>query len=54
MTNNDENDYGNLKFDSCDIFKRNDNFLEVKDASDANGFKIPTEITAGLDASPRH
>ena len=43
-----------FKFDFCSIFQRSKTFFEVEDASDANRFKIPTQITFELDASQKY
>ena len=43
----DKNNYEDFKLGICSIF-------QVEDALDANGFKIPTEITSELADSPKH
>ena len=43
-----------MKFDHCSILVINQNFCVIKDAFDANGLKIPTEIVLEPDASPKH
>ena len=41
-----------FKFDLFGIFEGDQNCFEVKDASDANGFKMPIEISLSLTLHP--
>ena len=36
------------------VLRRHKNVFEVEDILDANGFEIPAETTAEVDASPKH
>ena len=43
-----------LKFGLCSIFVITQNCFVVKDALDANGFKIPNKVVPGPDALHKH